>query len=302
MSDIEVRSFRRADREQLTALVNAHAQAVVPGVSASVNTVLSQLEREPNEFLVEPWVAERATLVAEQRGRVSAAAYLVRYGPGPEVGAALRGTGEIRWLLCWPDAAFWPDSMAAGAAVTAAAVAVLRHRGVAGIGAELSLPAPGVYGVPAQWPHVARLLLDAGFAPGDRTETVLLADVAGLPRPVARPDLVATRTVAALGTRFTAVRDGRPVGHLDVDAGIGGGGRLTGPDRWADVGHLEVAAAHRRQGIGTWLLGQAADWLRLGRTDRLLAYTEPAETALLACLESAGFHRLTETRRGWRAP
>ena len=41
MSQVRVRPFRRADREQLTALVNAHVQAVVPGISVSVNTVLA---------------------------------------------------------------------------------------------------------------------------------------------------------------------------------------------------------------------------------------------------------------------
>jgi hypothetical protein len=47
MSDVQVRPFRRADRDQLTQLVNAHAEAVVPGMSVSVNTVLSSLERQP---------------------------------------------------------------------------------------------------------------------------------------------------------------------------------------------------------------------------------------------------------------
>ena len=49
MSDVQVRPFRRADRDQLTQLVNAHAEAVVPGMSVSVNTVLSSLERQPGE-------------------------------------------------------------------------------------------------------------------------------------------------------------------------------------------------------------------------------------------------------------
>ena len=48
MSLIEVRPFLRSDREQLTALVNAHIAAVIPGIAVSVNTVMSQLEREPN--------------------------------------------------------------------------------------------------------------------------------------------------------------------------------------------------------------------------------------------------------------
>lgn len=88
MSSIEVRRFRRDDRHQLADLVNAHAAAVVPGVSASVNTVLSQLEREPGEFVVDPWVSERLTRVAERRQRVVAAAHLLHYaGEAPLVKA-----------------------------------------------------------------------------------------------------------------------------------------------------------------------------------------------------------------------
>jgi len=45
MSSVVVRPFRRGDREQVTHLVNVHAAAVIPGMSVSVNTVLSQLER-----------------------------------------------------------------------------------------------------------------------------------------------------------------------------------------------------------------------------------------------------------------
>jgi hypothetical protein len=69
---IEVRPFHRRDREQLTSLVNAHAAAVVPGIGVSVATVLSDLERQPDEFITGPWVSERATLVADQGNRVVA--------------------------------------------------------------------------------------------------------------------------------------------------------------------------------------------------------------------------------------
>jgi hypothetical protein len=43
---IEVRPFHRRDREQLAALVNGHIGALLPGVSVSVNAVMSQLERD----------------------------------------------------------------------------------------------------------------------------------------------------------------------------------------------------------------------------------------------------------------
>jgi hypothetical protein len=104
MSPVEVRPFRRSDRDQLTQLVNAHAAAVVPGMSASVSAVLSALERQPGEFIEDPWVSERATLVAAQQGRIAAAAHLLRYFPDERAGTATRDVGEICWLLFWPEA------------------------------------------------------------------------------------------------------------------------------------------------------------------------------------------------------
>ena len=86
MSSIEVRPFHGRDRQQLTDLVNSHAQAVVPGLGISVSALLSELERQPGEFIVDPWVSERATLVAGQNGRVSAAAHLLRYYPDERAG------------------------------------------------------------------------------------------------------------------------------------------------------------------------------------------------------------------------
>ena len=299
MSAIEVRPFRRSDRHQVTDLVNAHVQAVVPGVSVSVNAVLSQLEREPGEVVVDQWVVERATLIAEQRGRVVAAAHLLRYGSGPEVGPALRGAAEIRWLLCAMDAPFWPDASAAGLAVAEAAVARLRAWRPASIGADGTLPAPGVYGIPEQWPHVADLLRGVGFSRGGRTEIVLLADVAELPRRPRPSGLRVERTLGTVGTRLAAVRDDCVVGYVEVDTGIGGSGAIAGQPGWADVGNLWVQEADRGRGVGSWLLGEAAEWLRLGRVDRLLAYADPGEKGFL---ERCGFRRLTETVRDWNLP
>ncbi len=97
MSSIAVRPFRRSDREQLAELVNAHAAAVVPGLGVSVAAVLSQLERQPEEFIVDPWVCDRVTLVAEQEQRVMAAVHLLRYAADDRVGPDYRDAGEIHW-------------------------------------------------------------------------------------------------------------------------------------------------------------------------------------------------------------
>lgn len=139
MSSIEVRPFRRSDREQVTALVNAHVAAVIPGVSVSVNTVLSRLEREPGEFIVDPWVSERATFV----------------------------------------------------------------------------------------------------------------------------------------------------GYIEVET-LADAGRLARNTGWADIGNLHVGEPHRRRGVATWLVGQAADWLRLARVDRVLDYAWPEQEDCTAFLAKVG--------------
>ena len=300
MPSIEVRPFRRSDREQLTALVSRHAAAVVPGASVSVNTVLSQLEREPGEFIVDPWVSERKTLVAEQRGRVVAAAHLLRYGAADYVGEFFRDAGEIRWFLYWPEAPFWPDSRAAADALIAACVDELGRWGVVRQYADGTLPVPGVYGLPQQWPHVRAAYERAGFAHTGHTEIVYVADVAELPAPGTAPvdGLELRRSLGINGTRLAAVHDGEPAGYIEVDL-LDDAGRLPRRVGWADIGNLHVAETYQRRGVATWLLGHAGEWLRLARVERLLGYARPEEGECTALLTKVGFRELTRTQRGW---
>ncbi|WP_075299134.1 MULTISPECIES: N-acetyltransferase [unclassified Pseudonocardia] len=297
MSAITVRPFRRSDRDQLTDLIHSHAHAAIPGTPVTVNAVLSQLEHEPDEFIVDTWVRERATVVGEQRGRITAAAHVVRYGGTTDVAADLRDSGELRWLLQWPDASYWPDAHLAGRAVADAAVAVLRSWNVRSVLADFALPAPGLTGVPEQWPHVVRLLDELGFE-SRRSEQVLLADVATLPDST-RDDLTIRRTLGERGTRFTALTAEQELGYVEIDTTIAGPGRVAAPVGWADVGNLRVAEDSRWQGVGTTLVAAAAHWLRLARVDRLLAYAEPDESELVAFLRRCGFQVVTTCHRGW---
>jgi GNAT superfamily N-acetyltransferase len=312
MSDVRVRPFRRADRDQLTQLVNAHADAVVPGMSASVNTVLSSLERQPGEFIVDPWVSERVTLVAEQRNRVAAAAHLLRYYPDDRAGESVRDAGEIRWLLYWPLAPagnpFWPDVTGSAEALIAACADIFGRWGVTRQHADGELPVPGVYGVPEQWPHIAALYRRAGFAHTGHTEVVYLAQVKDLPSADAPPlaGLAVSRSVGINGCRFSAVLGEEVIGYIETEV-LDTGERLSRHGGWADVGNLHVASAYRRCGVGSWLLGQAADWLRLAGVSRLLNYawlegTDPGGLNYddyRAFLPAVGFRELTRTARGW---
>jgi GNAT superfamily N-acetyltransferase len=312
MPSIEVRPFRRSDREQLTGLVNAHAAAVVPGLGVSVSAVLSDLERQPGEAIVDPWVSERLTLVAEQRDRVAAAAHLLRYGTGERVGTASRGAGEIRWLLFWPEAPagnpYWTDAPEAAEELIAACLRQLEGWGVTSQSAEGELPVPGVYGVPEQWPHVRALYQRAGFSHTGHTEVVYLARVEDLPHPAGPPvaGLTVRRSVGTNGTRLSAVRAGEVIGYIEVEI-FESGERLSRRGGWADIGNLWVTEQHRRRGVATWLLGQAGDWLRLAQVSRLLDYAwlegqDPAGQNYAdsrAFLADSPFTELTRTQRGW---
>jgi GNAT superfamily N-acetyltransferase len=302
MPPIEIRPFRRSDRDQVTALVNAHIEAVLPGVSVSANAVLSQLEREPGEYVVDPWVVARETLVAVHRDRVVAAAHLLRYGTDDRVGDRLRGAGELRWFVFWPGQhpAAAAESNRVADALATAAVATLRRAGVRVVLADFGLPAPGVYGVPAVWPHVAGALRRCGFVPGERQEVVLVAEVSGLPRggPAPLPGLELAVRLGGHGTRFDAVLDDRVIGFHEVQSDLTVGGTMSRLAGWAEVWELHVEPAYRRRGVGSWLVGHAADRLRLARADRLLSYVEP-DSAEHAFHLARGWAELTRTRRGW---
>jgi GNAT superfamily N-acetyltransferase len=305
-----VRPFRRSDREQVTDLVNDHAAAVMPGVSTSVNAVLAQFEREPDEFIVGPWVAERQALVAEQDGAVVAATLLSRYRDDPDVGPGYRGAGELRWLLFRPEAPsgnpFWGDGRAAAEGLMQAALARFAAWRVTRVFADGTLPVPAVHGVPEQWPHVADLYSRNGFIPdGDGVEVIHLVRLAELeaagtaPGSTAPQGTAVRRSVGINGTRFTAVRDGADLGLIEV-ALLDPAERHPRQGGLADIGNLHVAEPHRRQGIGSLLLGHAARWLRLGGADRLLHYAWPSETAAIGFVEKHGFAEVTRTRRGWQ--
>ena len=312
MSTIEVRPFRRSDRDQLTHLVNAHAEAVVPGMSVSVSTVLASLERQPGEFIQDPLVAERVTLVAEQQNRVAAAAHLLRYFPDERAGLGVRDLGEIRWLLYWAEAPagnpYWPDATPAADELMTACLAQLGDWGVSRQAAGGELPVYGVYGVPEQWPHIRALYQQAGFAHTGHTEVVYLARVEDLPHPAGPPlaGLSVRRSVGINGCRLSAVLGQDVIGYIEVET-FEEGERLSRHGGWADIGNLHICGPHRRRGVATWLLGQAAGWLGLAQVERLLDYAwldgqDPAGqdyTSYRAFLAASGFSELTRTKRGW---
>lgn len=294
----EIRPFARSDRDQLTDLVNAHVKAVVPGCSVPVATLLGHMERDPGEYIVDPWVIERETWVAIEKDRLVAGVHLHRYGSDPEVGAGLRNTAGVNWLVCWPV------NLDAGRALMRVAVERLDRWTPSTTHVDMSLPAPLVYGIHDAWPHLAILVREAGFSDAEgRTELQFIVGVDRIGIPSERPleGLTVRRRLHVFGAAFTAMLDGREIGLLEVDDDFTRHGSMLRNDGWADISNVWVEPDFRRRGVATWLLRHAGAWLRLAGSRNLISYLgdDEVESASHAWHLANGFAELNRTRRGW---
>ncbi|MET0566237.1 MAG: N-acetyltransferase [Acidimicrobiia bacterium] len=288
-----VRPFERHDRDQLTELVNLHIAAVLPGVAVSVNTVMSQLEREPLESTVDPWVIERRCLVAtDDQNRLHAAALLHHFGNGPGVSPDFADAAEIRWLICRPD------QLDDGRRLMEVCIALLDEWNVENRYADGSLPAPACYGVPYAWPHIGSLCSAAGFAPS-REETVLRVRCADLIQDD-RPPFQVGRSAGVLGTRFTLSEEGATVAFIEVCQLTAELTRSYASIGWADVGNLHVDDGVDPKTVIPHLYSAGAEWLLQGGIEMLIEYhsgEDPKEH--LGLLEKCGFETLVTNTRGW---
>ena len=292
----EIRPFARHDRDQLTDLVNAHIKAIIPGCSVPVSTLLSQMERDPGEYIVDPWVIERETWVAIEEDRLVAAVHLHRYDSEDSVGPALRDAAEINWLVCWPL------NLDAGGDLMRHAVRRIDRWNPRITILEMSLPAPLVYGIHDAWPHLAVLAREAGFSDADgRTEIQFVIDIDQIGPPAEAPieGLAVRRRLHVFGAAFTAMLNGREIGMLEVDDDFTRHGSMLRNDGWADISNLCVTEEHRGVGVASWLLRHAAEWLRMGGSRNLVSYVGDNEPDSISWHAANGFTELNRTRRGW---
>ena len=99
--------------------------------------------------------------------------------------------------------------------------------------------------------------------------------------------------------RFSARLGDELVGFVDLATDMTSGGTLSRLAGWGELDTLWVEEAHRRRGIGTWLIGHAADWLRLGHDDRFIAYCLPEQTDELEFMARARLPRARAHRAHW---
>lgn len=149
---IVIERFRDEHLLQLTSLVNLHLGALAPGWAVPAPVLAALLARNPGEYVVDPWVRERATLCALEDGRLVAAAHLLRYGEATEVAPSYRAAAEINWLYSLPTNSEAAERLLA---VAEQQIGIWQPAAAWFEGSALLGPFTGI---PDAWPHVAALL------------------------------------------------------------------------------------------------------------------------------------------------
>jgi hypothetical protein len=281
-----------------------HVEAVLPGVTVSPNAVLSQLEREPGEPVVDPWVTHRHTLVAVVREAVVGAAHLLRYADEERVGVGYRGLGEIRWLLVGPGRTRSrpPRCGPVADALTAAAARPPGRCRPESPPTSACPPRPST-GSPTAG-RTSRRRFPGGLPTrgagrgrarrGDR-------------RPAARRPRSRAGSGAAGGAgrarhRFSAVHDGAVIGFYEADTDLTQGGTRSRLAGWADGWELwtaPVAPPPRRRDLAA--RARRRPHALRGRPpvlDYAILAPEPPD-GTYPFLRHVGFHELTRTTRAW---
>ena len=253
----------RSHLHQTLALANSHLGNLVPGWSMTLDYFWERLQSNPEEYVVDPWVVERKSIVGIVRDRVCAAAHLLRYGDDTR----WRGVGEIAWIL------FWPEEREAGAAVLSECRRQMEVWKVSKEQISGSLPVPVCPGIPDVWPHIGHLMETSGYsADGDFDESVYGGTLDGIPGPGRPPINGATihREVGNLTTRFVARVEGRDIACCECISDLTAGGQLPAFAGWAEIAELESSEPMRNRGVGSWILRHAVEWLRLAGCERIV--------------------------------
>jgi GNAT superfamily N-acetyltransferase len=274
---------------QLSYLLNSHFNVIIPGWSLTENHIEKKLYRNPGEYIIGPWVVERKTLLVIERERVVAAAHLMRYGTGEEVGENYQNVGEIAWLL------FWPRHDDAAQTLLQACHDQMRAWTVKDTfiwnGSMMSTCA----GIPPEWPHIIALFTNAGYAPDiDSGEAIYGGWLHGIPLPGDAPvaGVEVRRMMRGAGVAFVAFAGDQEIGLCLCDVDLTDGNARPALKGWAQLDSMDVEEAWRNRGIGTWLVRHAVEWMRLAGCDRITLSVLPDD-------EERGAGRFYQ-RFGWQ--
>lgn len=300
---MEIEGYRPDHLAELQMLVNHHISAVIPGCALPAPIIEQHLRRNLHQIVIDPWVAERRTLVVTQRHQVIAAAHLLRYAEDDGVGVHYRGVGDVAWLLATPE-----NAEAAGLLLDHC-VEHLRAWGVSDIRAwDSNLPAPMIFGIPEVWTHLTEVFTQAGFRMDDgRREAIYGGWLHDIPTPgdPPLPGLTIKRTIGDVwSTRFAVWHEGESIGECECVSDLMEAGSIPSLRGWSELGTLYIWEAWRNRGIGAWLVQHAVAWLRLAGCDRIVLSVAQDDDAAGAgrFYRRFGWDVITHMQDGWHLP
>ena len=260
---VQIAPLDRSHLPQVLALVNSHLSTVIPGWSLTADYFWERLKSNPREYIEDPWVVERKSIVGIVRDRVCAAAHLLRYGDD----TPSKGIGEIAGIL------FWPEEREAGEAVMTECRRQMKTWQVVDEQISGPLPVPACVGIPDVWPHISGLVEQFGYSANeDIDESVYggtLNEIVTLGAPPVK-GVTVQRDAGEFGTRFVARLDGRDIAHCECISDLTEGGQLPALVGWAELSELATSEAMRNQGVGSWVVRHAVEWLRMAKCDRIV--------------------------------
>jgi GNAT superfamily N-acetyltransferase len=293
-----IRPFKIDDLPQLTQLINTHIAMLIPTWGLPSELILSRLEKNPDEPVIDPWVIERATFCAFVGENLVGAAHLLRYGDTEPVNENHHKHGDIAWLV------FEPECEAEAKALLASCHAQMKGWEVKSLGAwETGLYIPCFTGISDNWPHIGKLFYEAGYRPKpERAEAVFGGGFDGIYSAREIPDKFAMKQrITANEIAIGLHRYGERVATIEAKIDCSENDTKPALKTWAELSEVEVAENWRRQGIGRMLIAYLVFLLKKTEASQVVftVAKDDEEAGAGAFYQSFGWKPFSRSQDGW---
>lgn len=252
----EIRAFQPQDLPQLTQLINMHISLLIPTWSLPSDLILSRLETNPDEPVIDPWVVERKTLCGFVGENLVAAAHLLRYGESELMNKSYHRRGDFAWFV------FDPEFEAEAKTFLEACHEQMKAWEVKSLSTwDSGLYIPCAVGISDNWPHIGKLFYEAGYRPKpERAEAVYTGDLHALytlPRKNSSFLIHRRRMDGLIRQQISLGTD--KIAYCEITTNIWRNKPALA--EWVELAEIWVRDDYHRQGIGRFLLQEVAPYL-----------------------------------------
>jgi ribosomal protein S18 acetylase RimI-like enzyme len=291
----EIRAFQTQDLPQLTQLINQHISMLIPTWGLPSDLILSRLESNPDQPMIDPWVMERKTLCAFVGEQLVAAAHLLRYGKDETVAENHRGIGDIAWFF------FYPEHQPEAVVFLEACHQKMRQWEVTKLSAwESGLSIPCLTGIPDKWPHLLALFYEAGYWPNpERAEAIFgggFETILALAKQEPKGKLLIQDMESLKRYSLQTITD-EEMGFCLFDAKLPR--ERPALESWAELCEISVEEAWRRRGVGRFLLQEMVSYLVAYGIKNIVFSVVQDNDAAIAFYRNVDWNAISRSQDGW---